>query len=331
MAWIPAPPDNLNNHGAVREWMVAVSDALSRVRGGSFSGTLTASNIWVGEPGNTGSVLATTGCRVMDTTAQGSELASALNPIAYDIGQGVTFSPFGVVGNDGQLATWRPDVANDADPTAQVSNANHVHPLAFPNGAALRANAIGPASRVMMVRHSETPSVDENGDLDGSATPYWQVVAPLSLYGLMDCDIVTDSTVDDWAPLYYNATTAKWQSALPVATTTTDATTTTVSSIGLNSDAAIQVTAAVVARRTGGVAGGGAVGDTASYLLVGSYRNVGGTVTQVGTTTRLVEHEDDAAWNCDLAINGTDIEVQVTGVVDTIIDWQPRLSQTRTY
>lgn len=30
MAWIPAPPDDLNNHSAVREWMVAVQDALQK-------------------------------------------------------------------------------------------------------------------------------------------------------------------------------------------------------------------------------------------------------------------------------------------------------------
>lgn len=191
--------------------MVAVTHALARAGGGGSPGTLQASNIWIGEPTNTGSVLSTTGCRMMDTTALGAELDSALSPTAYDIGQGVTFSPFGIVDNDGQLATWRPDIDNTASPTAQVANGEYVHQLAFPNGEELRAGAIGPASRVMMLRHSETPSVDADGNIDPAAVPYWQVLAPLSMYGLMDVEIPDPTAEGDILAV---GATNKWGPAI---------------------------------------------------------------------------------------------------------------------
>lgn len=313
---VPPPPPEYDP-----EWENRLRLALDKVEvaGSDFDGTLSASNIWIGEPGNSGSVISTTGCRVMDTTAQGDELDSAMDPIAYDIGQGVTFSAFGLVNNDGQLATWRPDIANDVDPTAQVANGQYIHPLMFPNGAALRAGAIGPASRVMMMRHSETPSVDAAGDIDPAADPYWQVVAPLSLYGLMDVDLAT--VADDGQALTYDTATAKWMAPVQYGAATTDATLITARTLTVADTTSYLIEARIVARQTGGAAG--AVGDTAAFVIQGTFEATGGSVTQTGATqAAYTENSVDATWAVAFSVSGLTVKIDVTGAVNKNLTWR---------
>lgn len=97
--------------------------------------------------------------------------------------------------------------------------------------------------------------------------------------------------------------------------TTTDATPTTVGSIDASDpDHVYQVQCSV----TGKVAGGNA----ASYIRTATFKNVAGTVTQVGSTATPLTNEDDVAWNVGLSVVATSIIVTVTGAAATNIDWK---------
>lgn len=65
----------------------------------------------------------------------------------------------------------------------------------------------------------------------------------------------------------------------------------------------------------------GSDGTGAGYRLVGTFRRAAGVVTQIGATTALATHEDDAALAAALNINGTSVEVLGTGVAATNIRW----------
>lgn len=100
--------------------------------------------------------------------------------------------------------------------------------------------------------------------------------------------------------------------------TTTDGTATVLHSFTTASDTAYLMIAKVTARRTGGTAG--TAGDIAAYVINGAFKNVGGTVTQVGTTVKDA-HESQAGWDCDFNISGTAVRVQVTGALDNNVTW----------
>lgn len=100
---------------------------------------------------------------------------------------------------------------------------------------------------------------------------------------------------------------------------TTDATVTTLHTFTIPTNTAYTVTAKVLARRTGGTAG--TAQDSASYILVATYKNVGGTATLVGAVARLYEAEDQAAWDCVLTISGATVLVQVTGATNNNVTW----------
>lgn len=73
----------------------------------------------------------------------------------------------------------------------------------------------------------------------------------------------------------------------------------------------------IVGRRTDG----GGVGNTGSYDLVGTFKNIAGTLTQVGATAVLATVEDTAGWAAAFSINTTRIGVTVTGAAAETIDW----------
>lgn len=58
---------------------------------------------------------------------------------------------------------------------------------------------------------------------------------------------------------------------------------------------------------------GGAVGDAWSATADVLVRNIGGTLTQVGTTTSLATHNDTVLTNAlSIATSGTNVLVQIT-------------------
>lgn len=100
---------------------------------------------------------------------------------------------------------------------------------------------------------------------------------------------------------------------------TNNATITTVETIATTTNTTIQIKAEVIGRRTGGT--GGTAGDGAGYFIVGTFKNIGGTVTQIGTTTNLHTAEDQAGWDCVFTISGTNILVQITGATNNQVVW----------
>lgn len=99
---------------------------------------------------------------------------------------------------------------------------------------------------------------------------------------------------------------------------TTNATVTTVDSFNPTNDRVVFVIAKVFARRSTGAQGAG-------YTLCATFRDSAGVVTQIGATTAIATHEDDATWNATLDTDGTLIRVRVTGVAAVNIDWQSHM------
>ena len=100
---------------------------------------------------------------------------------------------------------------------------------------------------------------------------------------------------------------------------TTNNTVTTLHTVATSTNNSYIVEAKVLARRTGGSSG--TASDTAGYKIIGVFKNNGGTLTQVGTTT--IEHtsEDQAGWDCVFTVSGTNILVRVTGATNNNITW----------
>lgn len=137
------------------------------------------------------------------------------------------------------------------------------------------------------------------GDEAGTATP-----TPVQI-------ITSGMTNDDVA-----------EATRPSKTTTTDATIKTIQTIAaaaIPNDAVTTIEARVTAHRTGGASG--TAGDSAFYLIYATFKDVGGTVTQVGTPTPTVTHESVAGWDAIIDTSGTNIRVRVTGAATTNISW----------
>lgn len=99
---------------------------------------------------------------------------------------------------------------------------------------------------------------------------------------------------------------------------TTDATVSNILSVATASSNNYTIRAFVTAIQT---AGSGTVGHGAGYEVVATFRNIAGALTQIGTTTTLYTHEDNAGWNCGIVVSGTNIIVQVTGEASKTIRW----------
>jgi len=97
---------------------------------------------------------------------------------------------------------------------------------------------------------------------------------------------------------------------------TTDATETTLTTIASTSNRIYHVTATVVATETTDH------DEAASYVLHGTFKNDGGTLTQVGNTTAAHTAENTAGWDADFDVNSTNIRVRVTGAASTNITWR---------
>ena len=113
-----------------------------------------------------------------------------------------------------------------------------------------------------------------------------------------------------WTALYSIRTNAKIK--------TTDNAVTAALRIDLEEGHSMMVQANIVARRTGGSAG--AIGDSAFYYLLGAYKNIGGTLTGIGTPT-LYGGEDQAAWNVGFSSSGSQIIVTVAGDTNNEVTW----------
>jgi len=102
-------------------------------------------------------------------------------------------------------------------------------------------------------------------------------------------------------------------------TTTTSAATTTLQTFSVATNNTVTIEARVLARRTGGSSG--TTGDSAAYTIEGTFKNISGTVTQVGSQTTVHQAEDQSAWNTLFTISGTNVLVSVVGATNNNITW----------
>jgi hypothetical protein len=101
---------------------------------------------------------------------------------------------------------------------------------------------------------------------------------------------------------------------------TTDATSTVILRIPVADGHTTMISAAVVARRTGGT-GPGTIGQSAWYQLNGAYNNTAGVLTGVGTPS-LLGGEDVAAWDIAFSSIAAEVVITVQGVINNDITWQ---------
>jgi hypothetical protein len=99
---------------------------------------------------------------------------------------------------------------------------------------------------------------------------------------------------------------------------TTDATATTVQTFATTTDKSYAFSGLVVGRQTNGA------GETGTYRVEGWVKNVADTVTEAITAT--VINEDVAGWDVTMIVNGTNVELQVTGAVGDDVDWSSNVT-----
>jgi hypothetical protein len=99
---------------------------------------------------------------------------------------------------------------------------------------------------------------------------------------------------------------------------TTDATVTTLQTIPITASRTYYIESVIIARRTGGTAG--TADDGAAYEVSTAYTTKAGTVTAI-TAPTVLERADVIAYNATFTISGTNVLVEVTGVLDTNITW----------
>lgn len=100
---------------------------------------------------------------------------------------------------------------------------------------------------------------------------------------------------------------------------TTSSTSTNIISFSAPSATSFAVEAIVTARRTGGSAG--SAEDGAAYRIMGLFKNVSGTATQIGSTAVLFSAESQALWDCAFSTSGSNVRVLVTGASNNNITW----------
>ncbi len=87
----------------------------------------------------------------------------------------------------------------------------------------------------------------------------------------------------------------------------------------ISNDVALLWLVLVLAHRTGGVSG--AAGDSAAYIRAACFKDIAGTLSQVGTTADLLTAESQAAWDCTVDASGNSPRVRVTGAASNDVTW----------
>ena len=106
----------------------------------------------------------------------------------------------------------------------------------------------------------------------------------------------------------------------PTATVdTTNADKTTLDSFYTEANKAYHIIADVVAQETDDH------DETASYRIIATVENDGDTPAIVGTNNRDIQ-EDTAGWDCNIELDGVQVELNVTGAAGTNITWRGKLT-----
>lgn len=98
--------------------------------------------------------------------------------------------------------------------------------------------------------------------------------------------------------------------------TTTDATETVAVTFQTETDKVYHVTGRVAAIETADH------DEAAAYTVMGAFKNDGGTLTQIGSTGAIFTAENTGGWGVAFAVDGTIVQLKVTGAADTNIRWR---------
>lgn len=91
-------------------------------------------------------------------------------------------------------------------------------------------------------------------------------------------------------------------------------------SMGLSPGEVAIIEAYTVATRVGGISG--SAGDSAVYITRAAFKNVGGTVSLMGTSSNILEEEDQPAWHAELVVNSNQPTLDLTAAAGNTIVWQ---------
>lgn len=162
---------------------------------------------------------------------------------------------------------------------------------------------LGGASLIQMY-----PQTDGMVDLGQTANRFNQLVLCQQTLGNAVTTVQSLATNDDPTEYTYQNRVA-----------TTDATVTTLHTFTIPASTTYMITAYVVARRTGGASG--TAEDGAGYVIRGTYKNVAGTATLIGSVTADYTAESVAGYDATLDVTGATARLRVTGVATTNITW----------
>jgi hypothetical protein len=153
----------------------------------------------------------------------------------------------------------------------------------------------------------------ESGVADFRVDTTNEIVYAKDFFPLSDASYNLGSASKQWQELFLKGVEIR-----PSTTTTNNATITTLDTIATASGHNYTVHANVTARQTGGSPG--SVGDAGGFECTATYRNVSGSLTEVGESCP-IEHRDDVSWVVNFDPSGTDILVEVTGSGTKNITW----------
>jgi len=157
------------------------------------------------------------------------------------------------------------------------------------------------------IRLQDAAGTDYLGLKPAAATTSYTLTLPAAQGGANEVLSNNGSGVLSWA-------------AAPTETTdtvqTTTATTATISTIATATDTTYLLDVLIVARMSNNTED-----ESAGYSLKATYRNVAGTVTQVGTDD-ILSQEDSVQWKIETNISTTNVIVQVTGQTSKNVEWK---------
>ncbi len=99
---------------------------------------------------------------------------------------------------------------------------------------------------------------------------------------------------------------------------TTDNTTTTLHTFTVPASTTLYISSVVIARRTGGTSG--TAEDGASFEIKGTYNNISGNATRIGSINKIA-NKNQSAWNVNLVPSSGQVLLQVTGANNNNITW----------
>lgn len=120
-------------------------------------------------------------------------------------------------------------------------------------------------------------------------------------------------------PLRASVNDGNFGDVLSGALTTTNNTATAIVTYAPPANSTVYITATIVGRRTDG----GNAGDGATATLTCCYKNIAGTLTQIGSDTAALPYAS-ASINASAASSGTSgstIQIKIAGVANATVNW----------